>query len=231
MYIGCANIRNFPDMTPAKVRADGKRMGELTTLWGQQENDPGEDNPQVAGALGDGWAVAHQTTNLPVWYREDIYRVTGARVLDMPFKPVLPLTPRPRLVTGTTFVIRARPNVPRFVIVNVHFIAGAYNGDLAEADHRRRQRQWDIEWIQLQEFIGDYKRKGRTVFVMGDFNHPRPPRPTSNFMWLCGERLDRIGVTRTGATEVEELDSGVVELNSDHNGQWTRVIVSAGERA
>ena len=125
-------------------------------------------------------------------------------------------------------MIRARPGVPRFVIVNVHFIAGAYNGDLPAKDKARRTRQWDIEWAALQTFIGDYKRKGLTVFVEGDFNHPRPPMPTRNFQWLCGSRLDRIGVTRTGGTEVEELDSGVVELNSDHNGQWTRVILHRG---
>lgn len=231
MRLGTANIKNYPDMPPKKVAADAKTMSLLTDIWGQQENDPGEDNPVIMRTLGDTWAVAHPGTNVPVYFKKELYQVAGARVQLMPFTPRLPLTPVPRLMTGTTFVIRARPNIAPFVVINVHFIAGAYNGENTPNDTRRRRRQWDLEWTYLQRFVGDYRRKGLTVFVEGDFNHPRPPKPTANWQWLVGERLDRIGVARSLGTEVEELDDGSVELNSDHRGQWTRVILSNAPRA
>jgi len=220
MKIGCANIKNFPDMSEKKVVADAKQMAELTDIWGMQENNPEEDDEPISKALGEDWDKVHGGTDIPIFFRKDVFRLVGARVHLMPFEPVLPLTPRPRNIVGATFKLRGR-DVPAFVIINSHFIAGAYNGP----KEAKRKKQWDIEWAHHTQFIGQYRRKGYTVFVMGDFNHPRPPKPTPNFTWLVGERLDRIGVTNTGDVVVEEMDDGVVALNSDHNGQWTRVLL------
>jgi hypothetical protein len=227
MRLGCANIKNFPDMTPAQVGDDGKTMGLLCDIWGHQENNPGEDDPVVAKALGKDWAGVHMNTDLPVWFKKETYKVVGARVQGMPFDPRLPLTPVPRLMTGTTFRIIGRDGVPPFVIVNLHFIAGGMNGP----EEKPRIRQWNIEMTYLKAFVADYKRKGFTVFVLGDFNHPRPPKPTTNFVWLVGNRLDRIGVTLTGSVAVDEISDGVVDLNSDHHGQWTRVLLSSSRRS
>jgi hypothetical protein len=231
MRLGTANIKNFPDMVKAKVVADGKTMASLTDMWGQQENNPDEDDPAIMQALGTEWAIAHGSTDVPVYYKHERFRVTGMRTIQMPFKPELPLTPRPRLLTGTTFALTEREGVPPWVVINCHLIAGAYNGDNAPADTKRRKRQWDIEWGCVRSFVEDYKRKGLTVFLLGDFNHPRPPKPTANWQWLVGTRLDRIGVTTTGSVHAEEVDDGTTELNSDHHGQWTRVILSKGGRA
>ena len=225
MRIGTANIKNYPDMPRDKVVADARKMAHLCDLWGQQENNPEEDDEAIDKALGDDWMKTHGGTDLPIWYKRSIFRLVGARVHLMPFSPVLPLTPRPRNLVAATFRIRGRSDLPNWVVINSHFIAGAYNGDLPAADTKRRKRQWNIEWEHHTRFINDYRRKGFTVFAMGDYNHPRPPKPVPDFTWLVGARLDRIGVTLTGDVVVEEMEDGVVELNSDHNGQWTRVLL------
>ena len=93
-------------------------------------------------------------------------------------------------------------------------------------EHEARARQWLVEFKELSGFVAGYKRRYFTTFVLGDFNHPRPPKPTTDFVWLVGARLDRIGVTTEGRTRVEETDDGVVELHSDHNGQWTKVALT-----
>jgi hypothetical protein len=222
MRLGCANIKNYPDMPARKVAADGKKMSGLCDIWGMQENNPAEDDDAIAKVLGENWDIVHPNTDIPVWYRKDLIKVVGTRVHLMPFDPVLALTPRPRNLTGTTFKLRGRESVPNWVVINSHFIAGGMNG----ARNQARSRQWKIEWTHLNRFVSEYKRKGLTVFVMGDFNHPRPPKPTTNFTWLVGKRLDRIGVTTTGTVEVDEIQDGVVKLNSDHSGQWTRVVLS-----
>lgn len=222
MKIGTANIKNYPDMPAAKVKQDGSKMASLTDIWGMQENNPAEDDDAIDSVLGNSWDVAHRSTNVPLWFRKDQYQVLGTRICRAPMEKDLKLVPKPRLFTGTTLKLRLREGVPSFVVVNVHFIAGGYNGP----ENPERRQQWNVEWKYVCDFIADYKRKGKTVFVLGDFNHPRPPKPARNFTWLVGSRLDRIGVTTTGQVEVEELSDGVVALNSDHNGQWTRVVLS-----
>lgn len=222
MRLGTANICNYPDMPKAKVKADAREMAALTDVWGQQENNPAEDDDAISDALGPEWMVVHADTNLPIWYRTARLELTGHRKVAADFDPVLPLTPRPRWVTAATFGVIGRPGVERFAVVNLHLIAGGYNGPESEA----RARQWRVEFKKMQGLVNQYRARDLTVFVLGDFNNPRPPKPTGNFVWLVGSRLDRIGVTAEGHTRVEEQDDGVVELHSDHNGQWSKVLLS-----
>jgi hypothetical protein len=222
MRLGSANIQNFPDMSPADVVADGKTMAGLTDIWTMQENEHGEDSVAIMRALGSAWGIAHEDTALPIFYRTSVMELIGTRRVISSFEPELPLTSRPRIITAAGFKIRRRPELKAFVVVNGHLIPGAYNGSQED----RRRTQWNIEFQDLRSFVADYKRKGRTVFVNADFNHPRPPKPVANFTWLVGEMLDRIGVTTTGGVAVDEIADGVVELHSDHQGQWTRVVLS-----
>lgn len=222
MRIGTANICNYPDMPKAKVQADAREIAALTDTWGQQENNPAEDDEAISKALGPSWMVVHGDTNVPIWYRTGRLELTGQRKVQADFTPPLPLTPRPRWITAATFGVIGRPGVERFALVNCHLIAGGYNGPESEA----RARQWRVEFKALRNLVESYKARDLTVFVAGDFNHPRPPKPTTDFVWLVGARLDRIGVTTTGGTKARETDDGVVELHSDHHGQWTKVALS-----
>lgn len=222
MKLGTANIRNYPDMPMKDVVADAKKMAAVCDIWGHQENDPNEDDEAISKALGADWDLIGGNTNIPIWFNKTKYRCVGARVQLMPLKPDLPLVAKPRDILAGTFMVRGRSGLPAFTVINCHFIAGGYNGP----QEAKRKRQWDIEWQHLCELTMAYKRKGTTTFVIGDFNHPRPPKPVPNFMWLVGEHLDRIGVSRSFAMDVDEIDDGTVDLKSDHNGQWTRVILN-----
>jgi hypothetical protein len=222
MRIGSANIQNFPDMPHADVVEDGRTMAAFTDIWAMQENEPGEDSVAIQRVLGSAWNVAHEDTALPIFYRPSVVELIGMRRTVSSFEPELPLTSRPRIITAAGFKLRRQPELKAFVIVNCHLIPGAYNG----AQEDRRRRQWQIEFDDLRNLVSDYKRKGRTVFVNGDFNHPRPPKPVRNFTWLVGEKLDRIGVSTTGAVDVDEMADGTIDLNSDHQGQWTRVVLT-----
>lgn len=226
MYIGTANIKNFPDMPQAKVVADGLKMSRLTDLWGMQESDPDEDAPAILRALTKlqpdaSWAAAHIDTNVPIFYKQSVFTLTGRRKVIVPLEPDLPLVAKPRIIAGVSLRLVSRPRMDSFVVTNRHYIAGAYNGP----EQAPRVRQWDIEEEYDQAFVREYKLKGKTVFGLGDWNRPRPPKLTRNWQWLVGEHLDKIGVSTTGAVEVMELDDGGVELNSDHWGQWTRCFI------
>jgi len=227
MIIGTANIKNFPDMSRTKVQADGKKMSSICDLWGMQENNPVEDLPAIMDVLGDDWKTVHPGTDIPFLYRDSVFNLVESTKIVAPFEPVLPLTPRPRWITGAVFELKNRPGVQPFGVVNVHLIAGGYNGDNSPSDTARRIRQWDIEWLTAKSLLHTYREEGFTVFLLGDLNNPNPPKPIPNWRWLVGERLDKIGVSTNGSVLVEENQNGTVDLNSDHRGQWSNVWLSA----
>src|SRR3954471_2240863 len=107
-------------MPREKVVADARKMSHICDLWGQQENNPAEDDKAITKALGDDWMKAHGDTDIPIWYRQSLFRVVGARVHLMPFEPPLPLVARPRSLVGVTFSIRGRSELHPFVVINSH---------------------------------------------------------------------------------------------------------------
>jgi hypothetical protein len=222
MFLGTANIRNYPDMPPAKVVEDAVEMSRRCDIWGMQENDPREDVLAIMRALpANVWGVVHADTNVPIFYKKTLFTVTGKRKIIIPLEPDLALVAKPRVITGVTLRLTARPSLAPFVVTNRHYIAGAYNGP----EEAKRVRQWDIEWVADQQFVREYRLKGKTVFGVGDFNRARPPKLTTNWQWLVGEHLDKVGVSTSGPVEVMELADGAIELNSDHWGQWTRCFL------
>ena len=226
MIIATANIRNYPDMPRAKVVADAKEVAARADLWGQQENNPVEDDEAISKALGDKWAKVGGGINLPIWFRRDKLECVSYRVAIADFDPVLPLTPRPRTISVGRFALKGRRGLEPLTLINNHRIAGGLNGPTEPP----RARQWHIEEARAREVYAAERRKksgalkvkeldsgrmelnsdhdalwvevslsaatgNRTVFYLGDFNNPEPPKPAKAFRWLVGERLDRIGVS------------------------------------
>jgi len=226
MFIGTANIKNYPDMAPAKVVEDALEMSRRCDVWGMQESDPDEDGPAILKALlkqqpNGMWAAAHLDTNVPIFYKQSVFTLTGRRKIIVPLEPDLPLVAKPRTITSVSLKLLARPGKDPFVVTNRHYIAGGYNGP----EQKPRARQWNIEFAADQQFVRGFKLKGRTVFGLGDWNRARPPKPTQNWQWLVGAHLDKVGVSTTGPVEVLEIEDGSIELNSDHWGQWTRCFL------
>lgn len=224
MRLGTANIRNFPDMAEHLVREDGAKMGGVCQIWGGQEISPQDnDKRMIMQGLGHSWGVTHPRTHTPIFHKKGYVDVLDTRQTRIPLKPEnLPAVATPRIFTGTVYRLHARPQI-EFAVINCHFIAGGKNGQPGQDPNGFREAQWEREFHHLQLFVHDFLDDDITTFVLGDFNHPRPPKPIPNFRWLVGPRLDRIGVSSRGDTDVFEFEDGIVDLNSDHDGQWTRV--------
>jgi hypothetical protein len=223
MLMGTANIQNFnPDLTPEQVKADGVSMGEACGFWGGSEIDPQDDDFfQIMAGLGrEKWLGHLAGTPLPYFMKKRNFIVLETAIRHYPVVKHLQFVPHDRIHTGLIVKLKMRPRLPAFAVINNHFTSGAYNaGRPFPLNLDDRKAQWDLEMLHLKKFIHDFQRLGLTTFVMGDFNHPRVPKPIVNFEWLAGPRLDRIGVTTTGSVKVTKRGEAAVKLKyGDHTG-------------
>lgn len=222
MKLGTANICNKPDMAPAKVRADARKMGAFTTIWGGQEIDPLDDDfEQVMEGLGSKWRGTWSNKTTPIFFSNKhwnmIDRVEHKLIIPNPFGR------KDRSHVGIILRRRDRPKLPPFAVVNSHFIANAWNNpDPQHADLKDLREIYHLELTALNLLLRSIRRKGLTTFFLGDYNNPNPQLPVGNARnarWLVGSRLDRIGMTTTGSIDLQVKGRSILNLNSDHNAQ------------
>jgi hypothetical protein len=213
--IGTANIKNFPDMVPAKVQADARKMASLTTIWGGQEITPGEDSGPILAAMGPHWGILFGRRETPIFYRSDRWHVSDMFEIDSGDRAGIPLSPRNSAVTSAVFQSVARPGLPPFAVVNCHLMRHL---------RPREIQQWNVEYANLVQVVRHHTRQGRSVFVVGDTNNRLTQFPGKNGKWLVGNaRIDKIGfvgvkesvrIVRTNGNPAGEIHA----LNSDHSG-------------
>lgn len=63
-------------------------------------------------------------------------------------------------------ILQVRGTDSRFIVVNTHFISGAWSG------HPERQARWNQHWDVLRDKVADLRQNhpAKPVFVIGDFN-------------------------------------------------------------
>lgn len=107
----------------------------------------------------------------------------------------------------------------KFVIINCHYPAGAYNGHVAPGQHHGVMAAWEEMFKKHQELVNHYLDKGYTVFWTGDVNRIDMPKVHPNERRLWSHRIDSISVIESGF-EFKVHDKGSFPLNSDHDGCW-----------
>lgn len=217
MKLGTANIRNFPDMAPSKVAADTETIVANVSLCGLQEIQVGEDTPVVRAALPDHWQLVGGHFTSPI-----ILNTRKWKVLDSSSTH----TKRPRLsrvenafLDITTVVVQSvkRKHLPEFAVANTHLVSGGYNGRHLEDV----KAQWDREWRLFGAEVRRLWDRDLTVYVVGDLNHPRPPKlePHARFTWLSPDGpADHLGELEHPLSV--QLVDGVhhtIPLHSDHD--------------
>lgn len=131
----------------------------------QEVNDPA-DRDKLRNRLGaeyrtffpdDGPAKA-----VPISWRDDRFALVGSGAVRT-HDGEAGVTPA-RYVVWIQLEIRG-PGT-RFIVVNTHFISGAWSG------HPERQARWNRHYQVLKDKVADLKRNhpGKPIFVVGDFN-------------------------------------------------------------
>lgn len=200
MKLGTANIRNFPDMTPAQVAEDAVRVAVHTTICGLQEIRPDEDTDVVQAALGPHWAMVGTQLETPIAYRRHVWHLLEVETQKF-HRPDLP-RPQSRFggITSAVFASVKRRHLPPFAVVNSHLVSGGMNGPRLPVIADR----WLVEWGLYVDTIQALHRRGFTVLTTGDLNNSRPPAvpPLRHWEWLNPDAKgpDHLGQLEAPAT-------------------------------
>jgi hypothetical protein len=102
---------------------------------------------------------------VPISWRKDKFKIVKARAV-LTHKGEAGVTPN-RYVNWA--LLEHRSEKQRFIVINTHFISGAWSG------HPERQGRWLKHADKLREVIGDQhgKHPELPIFVVGDFNRAR----------------------------------------------------------
>lgn len=192
MWLATLNVRNNPDMPRRWVREDAQRVSALTrtkplrvVLW--QEIGEAEDLRDIGSRL---WP--HRTIHGGT--RQPITVSPGFRVLETGVEHLHGGLARvsPGRIAPWAILAHPNPRVGRFVVVNVHYVSGAFSnpGQRGEA---WRDLQWDVGHQAVAGLVRDFRDDGLPVMGGGDFNRRTElPDLTPTTRWIAQAGYDHL---------------------------------------
>jgi hypothetical protein len=115
------------------------------------------------------------------------------------------------------------PDIPAFVLMNTHFISGAWN-DKDKSHKEWRKEMWLLHWEKMKDQVLEFYAQGLTVVFAGDFNRVTVEKFHPNQRWLVGKgSIDKIAVLEApGGVRVSELAGGRIgqSFHTDHTPRF-----------
>ncbi|GAA5149427.1 hypothetical protein GCM10023340_24690 [Nocardioides marinquilinus] len=229
-----ANVRGAPshEMAQPRVQADldlAARRGGALLL---QEIWPVRYKRAVRRTFADRHVGLVRRSSNPVvvdrrWRVLERGRVTTTRTV--------PGTTPPRSLTWLVLAGDTASGPVRFVLMNTHFVAGAWNGR-RDADVPLRQRLWDRHYRLMRRYVTDFNARGLTVVGGGDFNRRRSDGLlpfTDRQRWL----FDDVGVDKLfvapapRGARVRVVARATTQANSDHDFRTAWLRIAPAERS
>lgn len=223
MLLTTANICNRPRMRQSRVEADIARAKRYSTVIGWQEIGPRRYKRAVRTA-GDGhYAHAHLELDVPISYDLDRYTlIDSGRVRA--HKGRATASPARWL----TWVLLADAKVPglRFVVINTHFVSGAWNAKSKPFKSWRR-RKWLVHFAALQRLVDRFVAAELPVLITGDFNRLNLPVLHANARVLSGHGIDKVILVtpQHASASVRFLDVHTYGGYSDHPQRTVRLRI------
>lgn len=179
-------------VVPGAVAATGITIGTHNTLRGaasferfagvigwQEVNDP-EDRRKLDNRLGGEYATFYPADGpakaVPISWRVNRFRKLGSGSVRT-HGGEAGVTPA-RYVNWV--ILRVRGTDKRLVVVNTHFISGAWSG------HPERQARWNRHYQVLKDRVATLRRNhpNKPVFVVGDFNRRKAMDMPNPVRWV-----------------------------------------------
>lgn len=161
-----ANVRSFPVMPQGRVRADLDTLRGLggTVLF--QEIEPDRYKRALRSRFQASRVAFLDRTPVPValddaWTIED-------RDVEVMHRGRAGVSPT-RFVTWLRVARTSGDRTVRFVVMNTHFVSGAWNGRPNKDDAWRKKR-WNDHFDAMRRLVRGFNAAGLTVVGGGDFN-------------------------------------------------------------
>jgi hypothetical protein len=230
MHLVTSNVRNNPDMVREHVRHDMAAVSKLggVILW-QEVAEPDDWADLRATLPEDEWQHIGMDDECPisVWRGKWQVRRSGRVPLHGGKAAVSPhrVAQWAELVAKGSSILA----VPPVVVVNTHFVSGAYShaGQLAED---WRVAMWDKAHAGLTALVADFHAQGLTVLGGGDFNRTGEwPGFAEGHRWLMHGGYDHLWCAEADTGARIRLDTtgtlGLDDLYTDHPARWAHVTV------
>ena len=224
MLLTTANIMNRPLMPQAKVLEDIGTAKRYSTVIGWQEINPARYKQAIRTA-GDGhWAHAQLDTPIPISVNADYYEIVSSekyrthkgRALASPSRWI------------TWAIVRRRTDGLLFVVVNTHFVSGAWNAK-KKLFKGWRKKMWRLHFAALHTLVAELRTHGYTVLVVGDFNKVNVPELTGRQKSLVPGGIDKILVLPSPqGPDFRLLNTWEHRGHSDHPQRTVRLRLRAG---
>ena len=226
-----SNIKNLPDLSREHVRHDMALVRKLggVILW--QEIAEADDVADLRATV-PGYTHLHTDTECPisVWTK-------GWKVLDYGKVTLHPGKEHvsPHRVATWVRLQRNGSTVPPFVVVNTHWVSGAYSNPGQEAE-AWRLAMWAQAHAGMCTLVQGFLAKGITVLGGGDFNRTGAfPGFAPGHRWLINGGYDHLWACEAkGGVQVEAAATGTLgtdKLFTDHAARWAHVHLVAPAKA
>lgn len=225
------NEKNNPDLAPAQVASDCRRMASLVgrgaTIIAGQEFEDRSDRASLEAAF-PGWLV-EGAYPVPLLINPRYFRVldSGYRVTHGGLAGVSPH----RGFSWSLAKRRRRPRVKPFVAVGTHYVSGAWTEEPRKAQQWRRDR-WREHHAELSAFVIQQNARGRDVFILTDANQVNydPKTITATARTLARHGLDHIVYCPADEVRVKGVTGRAIRdhLHTDHLPVVAEVTLLAG---
>lgn len=204
----------WSDVREIKTKCPGAIVG-----WQEiDEADPAPEHKILDKVIGPVANLAGMRTKVPISVSRKHYRVLEKNVV-FASKGIPGVSPTRWIVE--TVVQDKRNAAIVFVILNVHYPAGAWNAKTHERAEAERDEAWADTFRVHKARVKHWHDKGYTVFWVGDTNRMAMPKVHPDERQIVTRGIDSISfIPCDTGVRVKVLRSGVIELFSDHNASW-----------
>jgi hypothetical protein len=187
MLLSTANIMGNPLMTPKRVSHDATVAKSHSTIIGWQEIGA----PRYKRIINEtdlvNWETCQLDTAIPISVWSAKYKILSSGHQLTHHGKALASPNR----YFSWALVTPRSHNAQFMVVNSHFVSGAWNSKLKP--HKAwRQRMWEVHWSALQTFVLDVHKAGIPILGTGDYNRVDVKKFHPEQHWLTHGGIDKL---------------------------------------
>lgn len=200
MFVYTSNEMDNPNLARWQVLHDFRavrswaKAGHLpsTGIVGCHQEVSPEDKPVLREAFPTPWRITNLTSGVP--------HVLSARLevleadVHLMQHGIEGFSPN-RVTTRTLVRLKQRPDLRGrpFTILGKWPVNGAFTTPGQDREALRRE-WWHQDRVKTARLIQAELAEGHSCIVLGDLNHPDPPRYVPGLRWVANHHLDHVGI-------------------------------------